>query len=69
MDLRNIPYRSDVVTWNPDDLAEYFRTVSLAVFSLCVMEEQTTVTIYILNLHICIIGKACGKTKSKTSGN
>uniref|UniRef100_A0A8D0EZE6 Lymphocyte cytosolic protein 2 n=1 Tax=Strix occidentalis caurina TaxID=311401 RepID=A0A8D0EZE6_STROC len=25
MDLRNIPYRSDVVTWNPDDLAEYFR--------------------------------------------
>ncbi|KAF1454443.1 LCP2 protein, partial [Pygoscelis papua] len=27
MDLRNIPYRSDVVTWNPDDLAEYFRTL------------------------------------------
>ncbi|NXM73797.1 LCP2 protein, partial [Serilophus lunatus] len=25
MDLRNIPYRSEVVTWNPDDLAEYFR--------------------------------------------
>ncbi|XP_009070853.1 PREDICTED: lymphocyte cytosolic protein 2 [Acanthisitta chloris] len=27
MDLRNIPYRSDVVTWNPDELAEYFRTL------------------------------------------
>ncbi|XP_014803776.1 PREDICTED: lymphocyte cytosolic protein 2 isoform X2 [Calidris pugnax] len=27
MDLRNIPHRSDVVTWNPDDLAEYFRTL------------------------------------------
>ncbi|NXI59760.1 LCP2 protein, partial [Chloroceryle aenea] len=27
MDLRNIPYRSDVLTWNPDDLAEYFRTL------------------------------------------
>ncbi|XP_009586105.1 PREDICTED: lymphocyte cytosolic protein 2 [Fulmarus glacialis] len=27
MDLRNIPYRSDVVMWNPDDLAEYFRTL------------------------------------------
>ncbi|NXX91755.1 LCP2 protein, partial [Centropus bengalensis] len=27
MDLRNIPYRSDVVTWSPDDLAEYFRTL------------------------------------------
>ncbi|NWR54789.1 LCP2 protein, partial [Bucorvus abyssinicus] len=27
MDLRNIPYRSDVVTWNPDDLADYFRTL------------------------------------------
>ncbi|NXD78256.1 LCP2 protein, partial [Halcyon senegalensis] len=27
MDLRNIPYRSDVITWNPDDLAEYFRTL------------------------------------------
>ncbi|KFV08849.1 Lymphocyte cytosolic protein 2 [Tauraco erythrolophus] len=25
MDLRNIPYRSDVVTWNPEDLAGYFR--------------------------------------------
>ncbi|XP_030315033.1 lymphocyte cytosolic protein 2 isoform X1 [Calypte anna] len=25
MDLRNIPYRSDVLTWNPDDLAEYFK--------------------------------------------
>ncbi|KAJ7427003.1 Lymphocyte cytosolic protein 2 [Willisornis vidua] len=27
MDLRNIPYRSDVLAWNPDDLAEYFRTL------------------------------------------
>uniref|UniRef100_A0A8C0UZZ9 Lymphocyte cytosolic protein 2 n=1 Tax=Cyanistes caeruleus TaxID=156563 RepID=A0A8C0UZZ9_CYACU len=27
MDLRNIPYRSDVLTWDPDDLAEYFRTL------------------------------------------
>ncbi|XP_029816116.1 lymphocyte cytosolic protein 2 [Manacus vitellinus] len=27
MDLRNVPYRSDVVTWNADDLAEYFRTL------------------------------------------
>ncbi|NXL72950.1 LCP2 protein, partial [Leptocoma aspasia] len=25
MDLRNVPYRSDVLTWDPDDLAEYFR--------------------------------------------
>ncbi|XP_014138260.1 lymphocyte cytosolic protein 2 isoform X1 [Falco biarmicus] len=25
MDLRNVPYRSDVVTWNPDELADYFR--------------------------------------------
>uniref|UniRef100_A0A8C5UCM4 Lymphocyte cytosolic protein 2 n=1 Tax=Malurus cyaneus samueli TaxID=2593467 RepID=A0A8C5UCM4_9PASS len=29
MDLRNIPYRSDVLSWSPDDLADYFRTVSL----------------------------------------
>uniref|UniRef100_A0A8C5IRU3 Lymphocyte cytosolic protein 2 n=1 Tax=Junco hyemalis TaxID=40217 RepID=A0A8C5IRU3_JUNHY len=27
MDLRNLPYRSDVLTWDPDDLAEYFRTL------------------------------------------
>lgn len=33
MDLRNIPYRSEVITWNPDDLAEYFKTVSLTVSS------------------------------------
>ncbi|OWK55232.1 Lymphocyte cytosolic protein 2 [Lonchura striata] len=26
MDLRNVPYRSDVLTWDPEDLAEYFRT-------------------------------------------
>jgi len=67
MDLRNVPYRSDVVTWNPDDLAEYFRTVSLTVFCLCMMEEQTTVTLLVLHLRIFIIGKACSKTKSKTT--
>ncbi|XP_017681128.1 PREDICTED: lymphocyte cytosolic protein 2 [Lepidothrix coronata] len=27
MDLRNIPYRSDVLAWNADELAEYFRTL------------------------------------------
>ncbi|KFV66381.1 Lymphocyte cytosolic protein 2 [Dryobates pubescens] len=27
MDSRNLPYRSDVVTWNPEDLAAYFRTL------------------------------------------
>ncbi|NXM98278.1 LCP2 protein, partial [Sylvia borin] len=27
MDLRNVPHRSDVLTWDPDDLAEYFRTL------------------------------------------
>ncbi|NXS15370.1 LCP2 protein, partial [Mystacornis crossleyi] len=27
MDLRNIPYRSDVLAWEPEDLAEYFRTL------------------------------------------
>ncbi|XP_021266619.1 lymphocyte cytosolic protein 2 [Numida meleagris] len=27
MDSRNIPYRSEVVTWSPDDLAEYFKTL------------------------------------------
>ncbi|KYO39248.1 lymphocyte cytosolic protein 2 [Alligator mississippiensis] len=27
MDLRNIPYRSDVAAWNPDELAEYFKTL------------------------------------------
>ncbi|NWV70301.1 LCP2 protein, partial [Malurus elegans] len=27
MDLRNIPYRSDVLSWSPDDLADYFRTL------------------------------------------
>lgn len=45
MDLRNIPYRSEVITWNPDDLAEYFKTVSLTVFHLHIMKEQITVTL------------------------
>uniref|UniRef100_A0A8C3XDA6 Lymphocyte cytosolic protein 2 n=1 Tax=Cyanoderma ruficeps TaxID=181631 RepID=A0A8C3XDA6_9PASS len=27
MDQRNVPYRSEVLTWEPDDLAEYFRTL------------------------------------------
>uniref|UniRef100_A0A8C3BM39 Lymphocyte cytosolic protein 2 n=1 Tax=Cairina moschata TaxID=8855 RepID=A0A8C3BM39_CAIMO len=27
MDPRNIPYRSEVATWNPDELAEYFKTL------------------------------------------
>uniref|UniRef100_A0A8C9FAP3 SAM domain-containing protein n=1 Tax=Pavo cristatus TaxID=9049 RepID=A0A8C9FAP3_PAVCR len=42
MDLRNIPYRSEVITWNPDDLAEYFKTVSLTVFHLHITKEQIT---------------------------
>uniref|UniRef100_A0A452H6I0 Uncharacterized protein n=1 Tax=Gopherus agassizii TaxID=38772 RepID=A0A452H6I0_9SAUR len=25
MDLQNIPYRSVVVAWSPDDLADYFK--------------------------------------------
>lgn len=66
MDLRNIPYRSDVVTWNPDDLAEYFRTVSLTLVRLGTMEEQTTVKWLVLNLQGFIMVKACCKTKSKT---
>lgn len=49
MDLRNVPYRSDVLTWEPDDLAEYFRTVSLAGFCLRLMEEQTAGTLVGLN--------------------
>lgn len=66
MDLRNIPYRSDVVTWNADDLAEYFRTVSLTMFHLCMIEEQTTVALFVLTLCIFIMGKAAAKLKAKT---
>lgn len=67
MDLRNVPYRSDVLTWDPDDLAEYFRTVSLAVFCLCLMEEQTAVTWVGLKLGYFRMGKARCWTKSKTA--
>lgn len=49
MDPRNIPYRSEVATWNPDELAEYFKTVSLTVFHLCILGEQTTVTMFVQN--------------------
>uniref|UniRef100_A0A8C3SZF5 Lymphocyte cytosolic protein 2 n=1 Tax=Chelydra serpentina TaxID=8475 RepID=A0A8C3SZF5_CHESE len=33
MDLQNIPYRSVVAAWSPDDLAEYFKKVSFANMS------------------------------------
>lgn len=65
MDLRNIPYRSDVVTWNADDLAEYFRTVSLTMFHLCMIEERTIVAFFMLTLRIFIMGKAAAKLKAK----
>lgn len=32
MALRNVPFRSEVLTWDPDSLAEYFRKVSLALW-------------------------------------
>lgn len=67
MDLRSLPYRSDVLTWGPDDLAEYFRTVSLALFCLHLMEEQTAGTLVGLNSGIFIRGKARCRTKSKTA--
>lgn len=67
MDLRNVPYRSDVLTWDPDDLAEYFRTVSLAMFCLCLMEEQTAVTLGWAKFRYFIMGKARCRTKSKTA--
>ena len=31
MALRNVPFRSDVLTWDPDNLADYFRKVSFAL--------------------------------------
>lgn len=32
MALRNVPFRSEVLAWDPDSLADYFRKVS---FALC----------------------------------
>lgn len=32
MALRSVPFRSEVLTWDPDSLAEYFRKVSLALW-------------------------------------
>lgn len=31
MALRNVPFRSDVLAWDSDNLADYFRKVSLAL--------------------------------------
>lgn len=31
MALRNVPFRSEVLAWDPDSLADYFRKVSLAL--------------------------------------
>lgn len=69
MDLRNVPYRSDVLTWNPDDLAEYFRTVSLALFCFCLMEEQTAVTLVGLNSDILWWAKLAAELKAKPLSN
>lgn len=30
MALKNVPFRSEVLAWNPDNLADYFRKVSLS---------------------------------------
>lgn len=65
MDLRNLPYRSDVLTWGPDDLAEYFRTVSLALFCLHLMEEQTAGTLVGLNSGILEEAKLAAELKAK----
>lgn len=32
MALKNVPFRSEVLTWDPDTLADYFKKVSLAFF-------------------------------------
>lgn len=32
MALRNVPFRSEVLGWDPDSLADYFRKVSLALW-------------------------------------
>lgn len=29
--MRNVPFRSEVLAWDPDNLADYFRKVSLAL--------------------------------------
>lgn len=31
MALRNVPFRSEVLAWDPDSLADYFRKVSVAL--------------------------------------
>lgn len=31
MALKNVPFRSEVLAWNPDNLADYFRKVSLSL--------------------------------------
>lgn len=31
MALKNVPFRSEVLAWNPDSLADYFRKVSLSL--------------------------------------
>lgn len=32
MALKNVPFRSEVLSWDPDSLADYFRKVSLALW-------------------------------------
>lgn len=34
MALKNVPFRSDVLSWDPDSLADYFRKVSLTLWSV-----------------------------------
>ena len=31
MALKNVPFRSEVLAWNPDNLADYFRKVGLSL--------------------------------------
>lgn len=31
MALRNVPFRSEVLAWDPNSLADYFKKVSLAI--------------------------------------
>lgn len=34
MALKNVPFRSEVLAWDPDSLADYFKKVSLALLSV-----------------------------------
>lgn len=34
MALRNVPFRSEVLAWDPDTLADYFKKVSLDVLGV-----------------------------------